>query len=94
MKPLYRGSYPSRSKRIREDAYANPGTICWRCTRTYAEAVKLWGPKGAAWQAGHKVDGHHGSPLAAEHAYCNAAEGAKRGHRRRAKRQNPRSPNA
>jgi hypothetical protein len=94
MRPLYRGSYHSRSKRLRAAAYTNPATTCWRCGRTYAEAMKLWGPKGAAWQAGHKIDGHHGSPLAAEHTYCNTAAGARLGHKRRAKRESPRSPNA
>lgn len=78
-KPLYRGSYPRRSKAIREAAQQNPATRCWRCGRTYIEALRLWGPKGAAWQSGHVVDGHPGSPLAAEHARCNKRAGAKKG---------------
>jgi hypothetical protein len=91
-KPLYRGTYARRSKSVREAALANPTTRCWRCGRTYAEGVRLWGAKGAAWQAGHVVDGHPGSPLRAEHAKCNTAAGGRLGHSRRATE--PTSPNA
>jgi hypothetical protein len=90
--PLYRGTYPRRSRAVRDAAYKNPATLCWRCGRTYADAVKMYGPSGAAWQAGHIVDGHRGSPLAAEHARCNAIAGGRHG--REQKRAQFASPNA
>jgi hypothetical protein len=83
-KPLYTGTYPRRAKAIRDAAWANPLTRCWRCKRTYPEAVRLWGKSGAAWQAGHLVDGHAGSPLVAEHARCNTAAGGRLGRARQA----------
>jgi hypothetical protein len=93
VKPLYQGTYPRRAKAVRDAAYSRPGTRCWRCQGTYAEALKHWGPRGAAWQAGHVVDGHPGSPLAAEHAQCNAKAGGKLGKMRSTHNQ-VRSPNA
>jgi hypothetical protein len=87
------GSYHRRAKRLREAAYGDPGVRCRRCGLTYAQAVTLWGKQGAAWQAGHVVDGHPGSPLAAEHARCNTSAGGRLGVERKAKRA-PRSPNA
>jgi hypothetical protein len=92
-KQLYRGSYPRRSKAVREAAKANPNTRCWRCGKTYAEALRMWGPVKAAWQAGHVVDSHPGSPLAPEHAKCNEAAGGRLGNARR-QTVEPRSPNA
>lgn len=94
-KPLYRGTYPRRARAVREAAKAKPSTRCWRCGKTYAEGLRLWGPRGAKWQAGHVVDGHPGSPLAAEHAKCNTAAGGRLGSRRRKKAERgPISPNA
>jgi hypothetical protein len=90
-KRLYRGNYSARSKAVREKAYANPRTRCWRCHKTYAEAVRLYGPKGAAWQSGHIHDGNPLSRLAPEHARCNAAAGARVGNKMRARQ--PVSPN-
>jgi hypothetical protein len=92
-KPLYRGNYPRRSKAVRDAAIRDPRTRCWRCGRTYAEGAQLWGPRGAAWQAGHVVDGHHGSVLRAEHARCNTKAGGQLGRARQMKRE-PVSPNA
>ena len=91
--PHRRGTYHRRAKRIREAAYANPQARCRRCGRTYAEGLALWGKRDAAWQAGHIIDGHVGSPLAAEHARCNEEAGGRRGQERRMMRA-PRSPNA
>ena len=91
-KRLYRGNYSARSKAVREHAKANPQTRCWRCWKTYAEAVRLWGARAAAWQSGHVHDGNPLSALAPEHARCNAAAGARVGNKRRAIQ--PVSPNA
>jgi hypothetical protein len=79
---LYGGTFKRRSLAVRQAAYANPKTKCRRCGLTYAEGVNLWGEERAAWQAGHVIDGHPGSPLCAEHAYCNQAAGAAKGHHR------------
>jgi len=92
MRNLYGGTFPRRSKLVRDAAYENPATRCRRCGKTYAEAVAEWGRKAAAWQAGHVVDGHAGSPLAPEHARCNAAAGGRLGNERRWTA-SPRSPN-
>jgi len=91
--PQHRGTYHRRAKRLRALAYANPATLCRRCGKTHAQALALWGERAAAWQAGHVVDGHPGSPLAPEHARCNTSAGGKRGVERKAMRA-PRSPNA
>jgi hypothetical protein len=94
-KPLYTGTYPRRAKSVRDAAWANPSTRCWRCKRTYPEAVRLWGKKAACWQAGHVVDGHPRSPLAPEHAKCNTAAGGRLGKAKQtAQGTQPVSPNA
>lgn len=91
----YRGTYHRMSMRVRHAAYANPATRCRRCGNTYAEAARLWGPKGAAWQAGHVIDGHPRSALAAEHARCNQAAGGRLSEaRRRWRKGQLESPNA
>jgi hypothetical protein len=93
-KPLYRGTYARRSKAVREAAFRNPSTRCWRCGHTYAEGVRLYGAQGARWQAGHVADGNPLSPLAAEHAKCNLKAGGRRGGGNRTQQPGPRSPNA
>lgn len=93
MRTLWSGDYARRAKRIRDAANADPRTVCRRCGKTLSQAIALWGPQAAAWQAGHIVDGHPGSPLAAEHARCNTSAGGKRGVERKAMRA-PKSPNA
>ena len=87
---LRMGTYHRRSMKVRQAARTDPTTKCWRCGRTYAEAVRLWGQKGAAWQAGHVIDSNPRSPLAPEHARCNTAAGGKLRWQRRRKA----SPNA
>lgn len=93
-KQLYQGSYPVRAKIVRDRANADPSTRCRRCRGTYAEAKAKWGAKGAAWQAGHVVDGHPGSPLAPEHAYCNLAAGGRMARARDEAKREPKSPNS
>jgi hypothetical protein len=74
----YTGTYDTRAKRVRDAAYSDPSTRCWRCGLTLAEVP------GATWHAGHTVDGNSNFPLAPEHSTCNTAAGAKAGHRRKA----------
>jgi hypothetical protein len=64
----HRGEHPRLAKAVRDAAYANPYTTCWRC----GERAR----PGDPWQAGHLVDGDTTSPLAAEHRSCNARAGA------------------
>lgn len=82
MKPAhYQGSYHVQARRVRQHAYANPNTRCWRCTLTLAE-IRKTKPR-AKWTAGHLVDGQAGGPLAPECSPCNYANGARTGNRRR-----------
>lgn len=64
---LYRGTFKRRAKQVRDAAYADPRTQCWRCGG-------LARPDDP-WQAGHVRDGDPYSPLAAEHRSCNARAG-------------------
>ena len=70
----YRGTYHVASRKVREAAYADPSTRCWRCGKLLHEH----GPR-ARWTAGHLIDGDPTSPLAAEASTCNYSAGAKRG---------------
>ena len=80
----HRGTFHVRSKRVRDAAYLNPATTCWRCHRMLHEC----GPRGdgrhrngtrAWWEAGHLIDGDQTSPLAAECSPCNRSHGARHG---------------
>ena len=75
-KPHHSGSYQRRADRVRQLAYANPATKCWRCSRTLAE-------HGTSWQAGHVIDGQVDGELRPECLPCNASAGAIRGNRMR-----------
>lgn len=77
----YRGDYSRRSRELRKQANADPSTVCWRCG--------MPARPGDPWQAGHIVDADRLSPLAAEHASCNARAG---GQSVRARRLPPRRP--
>ena len=71
----YGGTYPTRSKAVRDAAYANGGTRCHRCLKTLAEAQAELPRKAVRWDAGHKDRTDPMSPLLAEHAHCNRSEG-------------------
>lgn len=75
-KAHYSGSYQVRARQVRQAAYANPSTRCWRCGRTQAE-------HGRKWQAGHANDGEIGGLLLAECEGCNTSAGAAAGNRKR-----------
>lgn len=64
----YRGAYKRKARAVRQTAHRNPDTLCWRCGKP--------AKPGDPWQAGHIRDGDPTSPLAPEHASCNAAAGA------------------
>lgn len=72
----HRGSHPRRAKRVRDAAYADPLTRCWRCGLTLVEEQARHLGR-VTWQAGHLRDGDPFAPLAAEHSTCNQAAGAR-----------------
>lgn len=63
----YHGDYRSRATEIVRAANNDPATVCWRC----GQPARPLDP----WQAGHLIDSHPDSPLAAEHRSCNARAG-------------------
>ncbi len=69
----YAGNYKVRAKAVREAAYADPLTKCWRCGKTLEQHGQ-----GDTWQAGHIRDGDYTSPLMPEARSCNARAGAAR----------------
>lgn len=87
----YRGDYHVRSRRVREAAYADPLTRCWRCKLMLHECKPHRNGKPATWTAGHLIDGDPRSPLLPECSPCNKSAGAShgnalRGARRRAQK--------
>ena len=77
----YRGSYTVRAKAVRDAANADPATRCRRCGLTLAEFIAKHPDRKPAWQAGHVIDHNQLSPLAAEHAWCNGSDGARKRNR-------------
>jgi len=75
--PHRRGDYQRRAAAVRDAAYRDPHTRCWRCGLTLAEVP------GSTWDAGHLIDGRADSALAPEHSTCNRSAGATMGNRRR-----------
>lgn len=76
----YRGDYARRAAAVRAAAYADPGTRCWRCGLTLAEAQERARPgKVVRWHAGHTVDGSTMHALAPEHSTCNMSAGGRLG---------------
>lgn len=69
-------AYTRAAQAVRDRAYANPDTRCWRCGRTRAEHRR-------PWHAGHIHDGLIGGPLAPECERCNTSAGGKLGAQRR-----------
>ena len=82
----YRGSYHVRSRAVRQAAYANPDTRCWRCGLTLAECRPHRNGKPARWTAGHVLDSNPNSPLLPECSPCNKSAGASYGNRLRGAR--------
>lgn len=72
----YSGSYKTRARAVRDRAYSDPTTRCWRCGMTLSEAQRRWHEKTVVWHAGHTVDGDSTAPLLPEHSVCNLYAGA------------------
>lgn len=85
-KPWHAGSYHVTSRRIREQAAADPLTQCWRCGRTLDQHPPHKTGKPARWTAGHVVDSDPTSPLLPEASTCNKSAGARYGNRLRGAR--------
>lgn len=81
--PHYRGAYHVTARHVRAQAYANPGTRCWRCGLTLPEHKPHRNGRPATWQAGHVNDGQVNGPLAPEASTCNTSAGAAHGNRTR-----------
>lgn len=82
----YLGTYHVRSRRVREAAYADPTTRCWRCGRTLTQHEPHANGKPARWTAGHLRDGDPTSPLLPEASTCNGKAGGRLGGLRRQRR--------
>lgn len=76
----YKGGYAVRARQVREAAYADPLTRCWRCGLTFGEFRSRFPGRHAAWHADHVVPGDPRSPLRAAHASCNTSEGSLNSH--------------
>lgn len=72
----YRGNYHVTARAVRQAAYANPDTRCWRCGLKLQDHRPHKNGKPARWTAGHVVDGQAGGPLAPEASTCNFRAGA------------------
>ena len=75
----YRGSFHVQSRRIRQAAYADPLTRCWRCGLMRHQWPTHKNGKPAWWEAGHIVAGNPAAGLRAECSICNRSHGAKHG---------------
>lgn len=78
----YRGTYHVASRRVRDAAYADPSTRCWRCGLRLHECKPHRNGKPARWTAGHLIDSDPTSPLLPECSPCNKSAGAKLGNQR------------
>lgn len=76
-RPHYEGNYKQRAKQVRDAAYANPATRCWRpeCRRTLAEVRAAHPKRQVRWHAGHTVAGDPHCALLAECSVCNGQDG-------------------
>ena len=82
----YRGTFHVDSRRVRDAAYADPLTLCWRCGRTLDQHPPHKTGKPATWTAGHVIDSDPTSPLLPEASTCNKSAGARYGNRLRGAR--------
>lgn len=72
----YTYGYRKRALAVRQRAYADPLTRCWRCGLTLNDEQARWPHKVVSWHAGHTVDGDNSAPLLPEHSTCNQRAGA------------------
>lgn len=78
------GTYQRRARLLRQAAYANPLTTCWRCGLTLDKHPPHKDGTPARWTAGHTRDSDPTAPLMPEASTCNYASGAAYGHALRA----------
>lgn len=69
MSRLHDWSHQLRAGPIRQRAYADPSTRCWRCGLTLAQVQAANPGRKVVWHAGH-TGGRH-DPLLAECSLCN-----------------------
>jgi hypothetical protein len=71
---LHDHTHDVRAKRVRDAAYADSTTRCWRCGRTLAEVRAAFPRRRVTWMAGH-LERTRWSPLKAECSPCNLGDG-------------------
>ena len=71
---LHDWTFQVRAKPIRDRAYADPSTACWRCGLTLAQVRAANPGRKVVWHAGH-TGGRH-DPLLAECSLCNLRNAA------------------
>ncbi len=71
----YQGDYQTRSRTIRDAAYANPNTTCYHCGWTLDQHPNPRAGNPPKWSAEHIRPGDPTSPLAPSVLGCNAAAG-------------------
>jgi hypothetical protein len=76
----HRGDFHVRSRKVRDQANANPDTVCWRCGLRLDQHPAHKSGKPARWTAGHLKDGDSTSPLLPEASTCNFQAGARLAH--------------
>jgi len=69
--PHHTGTFHVQSRKIREAAYDDPNTPCWRCQRTLAQHPPHRNGTPASWHAGHAQDGQVEGALLPEASTCN-----------------------
>ncbi len=75
MSQLHDSTHNRRAKPVRDRAYADPSTTCWRCGLTLAQ-VRLANPdRKVVWHAGH-TEPTRLAPLLAECSLCNLRNAA------------------
>jgi hypothetical protein len=76
------GAHQVTARRVVANANTRPDYRCPSCSLTRAEGIAKWG-KGGEWQGGHIKHGDSSSGYHAQHAHCNASEGATYGNSKR-----------
>lgn len=73
----YDQQFKVRAKQVRDAAYADSATTCWRCGLTLGAARAANPGRRIVWHAGHTIDGDRHAPILAECSLCNQRAGQK-----------------
>jgi hypothetical protein len=75
--PHRTGRYWRDARDVRDAAYADPRTPCWRCGRRLDQHPRHKNGRMPFWTAGHVRDGEQSGQLLPEVSVCNFAAGAR-----------------